>query len=716
MLRSLLFLALFVISLSAQKLEIYSTKTDTQDGKVVASDGVVVVYKDMILYAKEAIYHKDSGDLELFDEIRVVEETKSKFLGEYAKLNLKSKDKLFRPFFMLDEKSRVWLSSSEASTKEEKIDVITGVTSGCNASDPIWKIEFSSSDYNTDSKWLNLYNARIYIYDIPVFYTPYFGYPLDTTRRSGLLPPMLGFSQKEGFYYEQPIYIAEQSWWDLELRPQIRTARGEGLYSTFRFLDSPSSQGRLDLGYFKEQDKYYKKEQLANKNHYGFNFAYRNTDVLNSWLDLSLSGQSGLYIDMLDMNDVDYLNLSRNDVTKNETSQQLISRANLFYNTDEHYFGAYAKYYKDLRIKNNKKTLQNLPSLHYHNYLNTLLDEHLLYTFDIQSNNLFRSEGKTATQTDINIPISLQTSVFDEYATLKYSADLYAQHTSFRSKDENPIVDNKLRDGVYARNSHMLNASSQLARAFESFTHTLDFGAQYELAGGELESGYYEKEKDFCSEPKNSNSPICEFYNITKVEKRLQLYFSQYFFDLQGSQIVYHRLAQSVTYEGPNEGKGELENELDIAISTYLSFYNNMFYSHKKRSLSKNYNRITYRDETYVLGISHNYRRSLASREKINYLTASFGYRYNPQYSFHLNYSYDLERSLKKSIEVGFLYSRDCFDFGLTYVENNRPILNRSGYSGSIYDKIIYVFVRLKPFMSQNSNSSGFSYRLPGDS
>lgn len=58
---------------------------------------------------------------------------------------------------------------------------------------------------------------------------------------------MVGFSEKEGFYYEQALFIAEQNWWDLELKPQIRTNRGSGLYSTFRFVDSKTSKALLLL-------------------------------------------------------------------------------------------------------------------------------------------------------------------------------------------------------------------------------------------------------------------------------------------------------------------------------------------------------------------------------------------------------------------------------------------------------------------------------------
>ena len=70
----------------------------------------------------------------------------------------------------------------------------------------------------------------------------------------------------------------------------------------------------------------------------------------------------------------------------------------------------------------------------------------------------------------------------------------------------------------------------------------------------------------------------------------------------------------------------------------------------------------------------------------------------------------------KRGFEIGFLYQKRCWDFGLRYVENNRPILNLSGISDSVYDRYIYLTLRLKPIMSPNSNASGFAYRLPDKS
>ncbi|MGE4419957.1 MAG: LPS-assembly protein LptD [Sulfurimonas sp.] len=721
MFKLLLLLTIFATGIIGNdKVEVYATSMDTKENIITADGEVVVIYQDYYLRAKKAVYDRNNAELELFGNIRANKGESVKFLGEYAKLNIANKERTFKPFYMQEQTADVWISGEGSYANDTQVDVETGVTSGCDPNNPIWKMEFTSSDYNTDTMWLNLYNARIYIYDIPVFYTPYFGYSLDTKRRSGLLPPMVGLSSKEGLYYEQALYIAEQNWWDLEVKPQVRTNRGYGLYTTLRFIDSKVSKGTFSAGYFKEKEKYFLENELANKKHYGFDFLYENSDVINEWFGTSFEGQSALYADIVNMNDVDYINLSTNDTTKNATATQLLSRVNLFYNTDEDYFGAYFKHYKNLTLDSNKETLQNLPALHYHSYLDTLLDDHFLYSLDIKSNNYYREVGKSAVQTDINIPLAFQKSFFDETLNLSYEASLYAQHTGFKGEEKTPSTNN-YESGIYARNYHNLSFSTQLTRAYEEVTHVVDFGAKYQVAGLEYENGYYDEQKDYCSVKANQSQPICEFYNIMEIEENLQLYFSHYLYDISGNQILYHRLAQNISYKDIGGGAGELENELDYQITDSINFYNNMFYNYDENAFSKNFNKVSYNTENLNVGLSHMYKDSFlvptATYTPItSYMTSSIGYKYDKHYSYHFRLDYDLERSEKKSFEAGFLYKKRCWDFGLTYVENNRPILNQNGLSDSVYDRFIYLVIRLKPIMKDQGRLSGFVYRLPDKS
>ncbi|WP_455757627.1 LPS-assembly protein LptD [Sulfurimonas sp.] len=701
---------------SNDKVEIYSSKVETKDNIVNASGNVAVVYKDYYLSASRAVYSKETSELELFENVKANQGLDYKLLGNYAKLNIKNKEKSFQPFYMLERDSKVWLSADKCSAKDSEFDISSGIVSSCDPADPLWQIEFTSSDYDSDTKWLNLYNTRFYIYDIPVLYMPWFGYPLDKTRRTGLLKPSAGISSNEGFYYEQPIYIAPSDSWDLELKPQLRTERGQGLYATFRFTDSNVSKGEFTTGFFNEKTSYYLDKNLANDSHYGYNFLYENSDFLNQWFNLKLDGQSGIYADINYMNDVDYINLASNNPIIVSTSTQVLSRVNLFYNTEDDYFGSYFKYYQDLTVQSNENTLQKIPTLQYHHYLETLYDDHILYNVDIQSNNIYRDINKRVVQTDAKIPLSVHTSLFDEYLDLKYTTNLYAQHSAFSGSEQTPTT-NEYKNGYIARNDNVVSASTKLAKAYEDFTHVVSLGSSYTFKGAETTNGFYAYNKEFCQDSANNNDPRCEFYSIIEVKEEVQIDFSQYIYDMLGNQKLYHRLSQNILYTGAGSSNGELENELEYMLTDTLGIYNNMFFNHQRKKFSKVYNKLSYDDHGLDLSLSHLYKDTFLDLTPTyspytSYMTSIAKYAYDEHYSYHLAYDYDIELKRKKRREIGFLYKKRCWDFGLKYVENNRPVLDKTGTTSNVYERYIYFTISLKPFMSTGEDSSLFALKL----
>jgi LPS-assembly protein len=710
----LLFIFVFTSLAASDKVEIYASSLQTKDDIIEASDGVSVVYKGYFLSAQSAIYNRTSGDLELFDNVRVNHGTDYKVLGKYAKLNIAKKEKLFEPFYMLEKKSKVWISARKGESKNEDIAVTSGVLSGCNPVDPLWTLEFSSSDYNSESKWMNIYNARLYISDIPVFYTPYFGYSLDTTRRTGLLMPSIGLSQSEGVYYEQPLYIAEYDSWDLELTPQMRSTRGEGVYETFRFVDGKNSNGEFTAGYFREKNNYFIENSLQNDSHYGFNFKYDNNDFMNQWLGTHFGGQSGLYVDINHMNDVDYINLNSNNPEEQATATQVLSRINMFYNTENHYVGAYFKYYQDLTQVSNDTTPQKLPTLQYHYYLDTFLKDHVLYSLDVQSNNIIRKLNTNVIQTDINLPVTLQTSLFDEYLNVEYRANLYMQHSKFSGTEEVPVAGLEYKNGYYARNYHTLSGSTQLTRGYDLVSHVMGLGVSYNRSGSDTKTGFYEDYID----ANQSLQDRYEFYKISDIQDEVKFDFIQYLYDSSANQLLYHRMTQKLTYTDTEDKLGELENELDFRITDAFHFYNNMFYNYDQGLFSKIFNRVSYSIPELNIALSHLYKDSFEeatvdTQRYTSYLTSTATYNYSKHFSYSAVYNYDLQTHEKKNMGVGFMYKKRCWDFGVRYSENNRPVLTNTGVASSVYDKYIYITLVLKPLMQSNSASSFLTYKLP---
>jgi len=704
-----LFLLSSSLLFSDSKIEVFATKIDSNETALHAVGDVVVLFGDSYLSANEVIYKHQEEIVELFGNIMALKGEEYFALGEHASLDIQEDLRIFEPFYMLDKKTEVWMSTKESRAKENQITLSSGMVSGCNPNKPLWKMYFSEADYDGDDKWVDLYNARLHFYNIPVFYFPYFGYSLDTKRRTGLLTPGFGFSSAEGVYYEQPIYITTNDWWDLELKPQIRSSRGEGINSTFRFVDSKVSKGEIDLGYFKEKESYVNEFDLAHNEHYGFKFKYENYDVINQWLKTDLSGQSGLYSDILWMNDVEYLNLQNSDDTKNTTSNQIFSRVNLFYNAKDDYYGAYLKYYLDLSVASNDLTIQKLPIIQYHHYLDAFFDDHLFYNVDFKSNNFVRPEGKKALLNKIDVPIKLQTSVFENFIDVSYTSHLKGEYINFSGT---PVVDfngsDSLDSGVYGRYFHTFEAATFLTKAYDTFTHNTSFALNYTKKGGDYTSGYYEDSDSTCKVSGGTDNPLCEFYQINEVKDGLNIEMTQFMIDLSGNQKIYHKLSQNVSYDTLSDRLGELENEFEYYISKNLYYYNDTFYNHSRQRVTKLLNTLRYNNKQFTFSFNHFYD-DLLKDDVItysSYLTTAATYRYDKHYSYSAMYAYDFENSTKKRLEMGFLYEKRCWNFGLRYVENNRPTLTNNE-SSSVYDRYVYFTIALQPM-----GGSEFNYKL----
>ena len=703
--------------LGEERVELYGDNVDANGSIASATGNPVALYQDQILSADELTYDRNASIIEARGNVNVFKAKQYHMISDYSRVDLLNETRYSKPYYMIDQTSGTWISTDEAEACKNEINLASGSVSGCDSHDPLWKIRFSSADYDTEDMWVNLYNARLQVNDVPLFYLPYFGYPTDRTRRSGLLIPSFGLSNSEGFYYQQPIYFAPQNWWDVELRPQLRTSRGSGLYADFRFVDTLSSQGFISLGYFKEQTSYASEYDLANIKHYGVDINYRHTNPLKEWFNLNLEGESGLYVDGMWMNDVDYLNLQHSDETQNVTDNQVMSRINGYYSSEDNYLGIYLKHYQYLNQSSNDATIQTLPSLHYHRYLETLLEDHFLFSADAMATHFYRPDGKRAIQGDFNIPLTYQTGLFDNYLDLSYTANLSSKVIGFYGNYQNPFYDtagNLITDngvynqGAYGQLDHTIALSSTLVRAFESLTHVVNPFVSYTESGNRFYDGYYKTyhENEQCIA--GNTVAACDYYSLNDPRDTLSLGLNNFLFE-GNHQFLVDRLSQNFAYDDQGNYYGELQNELEWEITSAISYYNQTAFNHDRQRITKEQNTLRYNDGTVTAGVSHYYTDELRNNrpEYASYWSADAAYQYNRHYRFFGLVAYDYREDLLKRGEIGFLYTQRCLDFGIRYVQNRRPILTNITGNDSVDDSYIFITLILKPI-----GGSEFNYKL----
>jgi LPS-assembly protein len=241
------------------KLQILA-KTIETNGSIVTATGNVFVYSPTYyITANKILYDKKKNTLELFDNVNIIKNEKTTFFSNYAFLDFSYELDKFKPVLLVDNINNVWINSKNAEKKNQILNLEHSTLSSCDCYDPAWSINFTTGDYNTTDQWINTYNVILFINEIPVFYTPYFGFSINTTRRTGLLKPIIGWSKDEGFLYAQPIYYAPKLNWDIEYIPQLRTLRGNGHHLIYRLKDTPNSIFKFKMGSFKEKIAYLQK-------------------------------------------------------------------------------------------------------------------------------------------------------------------------------------------------------------------------------------------------------------------------------------------------------------------------------------------------------------------------------------------------------------------------------------------------------------------------
>ncbi|WP_411849955.1 LPS-assembly protein LptD [Stenotrophomonas sp. LGBM10] len=118
----------------------------------------------------------------------------------------------------------------------------------CDPSQPVWKLSAPQIEVDNDEGFGTARNAVLRIGKVPVLWAPYFKFPIDDRRQTGLLYPQLGLSGRNGFDYTQPIYLNLAPNYDDTLMPRYMSKRGFMLDNEFRYLYG-GGRGELLTGY-----------------------------------------------------------------------------------------------------------------------------------------------------------------------------------------------------------------------------------------------------------------------------------------------------------------------------------------------------------------------------------------------------------------------------------------------------------------------------------
>jgi len=666
------------------KIEITAKDVVAVENTVQAKGDVVVYYEDSVIKATSATYDKSKKLLILDGKIEMIGYDGSKEHSDHIEIYTESKEVTFDELFLIG-KNDVWLFSKDAQKQGTNYILGPSLISSCDMVDPTWRMAFSHSVFDSDEKYMKIYDAKVYLWDTPVFYTPYLAFSVDRERTSGLLFPRFGYTSNEGFMYEQPIYWAIAQNMDMEFNPQYRSLRSLGLYTTLRFVDSPYSSGALRVGYFKDKKSYAEEYDLENDSHYGIEFNYESSKVFSDKLPSGFT--DGLYVNTTYLNDIDYLNLQQNNLEHFGLVPLQESRVNYFLSNNDYYAGLNAKYFIDTREPSNDETLQILPVLQLHKYLDHFLWQNLTYSADLQFTNLDRKEGATLRQAELKIPLEFTASLFDDFLHFSLGEEFY--YSKFFFGNGEYVHD----DFEYYSSIHKIKFFTDLTRKYDDFIHVLQPSLGYIKPGSEHQSPI-----EFSSLSKEQK----ELFAVGLPEEHYAFRLSQYFYNENMALKFFQRFTQRYYLDREYE-LGDMSNEMQYNWDQW-NLYNNITYSHEYGKIRESSMFMAYQTEGYYLSIGHTYKQVLPDQFYIipaNDLTLAFEYTVNQKFKLHGGFTYDVDDSSDNQWRFGGSYHRDCWSVSTSISQEITP--RPTGYTT---DNNFYVQLNFIPFGSVGSGDT----------
>jgi LPS-assembly protein len=239
-------------------------------------DRDVILERDAEIVRGQTTLNSDKATYDIVeDEVHAIGHVRMKrfgdrYTGDELKLKLDTgKGYVTNPTYKLEQ--------NNAQGKAERIDFVArdrayvteGTYSTCEGPDPDWYLKSSRLNLDTSRDIGTTSTAIIYFKGLPILGTPYMSFPLSDERKSGILPPTFGTTNKGGLEIQVPYYFNIAPNRDLTVYPKVISQRGLQLGAQGRYLgETYSGVTRVETLF---------NDRLANRNRYAFSSTHGQT-------------------------------------------------------------------------------------------------------------------------------------------------------------------------------------------------------------------------------------------------------------------------------------------------------------------------------------------------------------------------------------------------------------------------------------------------------
>lgn len=242
------------------------------DGNSKLTGHVHLIEGNKQLFANHATIHRDTRKTQTIDFIQAeghvkITEPGMRVDGTRAKVFVEKNTQVIQDatYRLYDHHSRGTATSITTLRDKKKMILKKASYTTCAPFQKTWFLKAQDVVLNKKTGRGRARHARLYVYDVPIFYFPYLDFPIDNRRQTGFLFPSYGTSNRSGFEIGAPFYWNIAPNYDATLTPTLYSERGLEFKGQFRYL-LDNSQGEIDASMLPNDRKYrtFKTRSLAN--------------------------------------------------------------------------------------------------------------------------------------------------------------------------------------------------------------------------------------------------------------------------------------------------------------------------------------------------------------------------------------------------------------------------------------------------------------------
>ena len=234
-----------------------------QEGRTIRADQVTIDASKTHANAQGHVQLAQSGLLTQSDQINY---------------NLKTQTGDLNNSFYISEQQHAHGHASQIQRQSENLVVLKDASYTACPPDqkPAWKIQAKEIELHQDTGRGVTRGTKLYVKDVPILAVPYFNFPIDDRRTTGILSPNFGYSNDGGLQLSVPVYLNLAPNYDLTLTPSFMSERGEKLDADFNYMTENFGSGRIWGGYLPSDHEY------NNKKRDDFHFIH-NWNIDDQW-------------------------------------------------------------------------------------------------------------------------------------------------------------------------------------------------------------------------------------------------------------------------------------------------------------------------------------------------------------------------------------------------------------------------------------------------